>query len=277
MDNSTTNPSLAQAKNLLPAHVQRRRAGSESVPYLRWTSVTDLLDAAFTPEGWSAQAWVDWPPPGSPFPPLMRITINAGSASRTAHARVISVAKRDGTILQPVSDVEQLKDGTRWTVGADPYEVAERAALCRAAAMFGIRVPNELLPNEDQADAPPRQQSRPAPAPDQPPYQDGEQTSQTPPRGAGAAGPLEGEPSTFTMNNIEWRRTKAGNGFTAEVHPADFGGAVRLLVQKSKDGKSYGASAFDDNGPMKDIGWHNAATSKEAIAALEHALGALPF
>ena len=271
--------SLAAAKNLLPSVVQERKAAEgRMVPFIGWTSIQDLLDVAFGADGWSATASVDWPPVNSPFPPLMAVTISAGNVDRTAHARVISVRKADGTLLQPVHDVESLKDGTRWTTGADPYEVAERAAFVRAAAMFGLRVPTDRLPAQEPAQArpaaQPAAQNRPAQAP---PQRDGEQQTQAPPRGEQPSGALEGEPTEFRINGVLWKRTKSGDGYLADVDAAQYGGATRLLLKRGKDGKGYGACCFDENGPMKQVGWHNGDTAKAAIAGLEAALGFVPF
>ena len=102
-----------------------------------------------------------------------------------------------------------------------------------------------------------------------PPQRDGEQQTQAPPRGEQPSGALEGEPTEFRINGVLWKRTKSGDGYLADVDAAQYGGATRLLLKRGKDGKGYGACCFDENGPMKQVGWHNGDTAKAAIAGLE--------
>ena len=169
---------------------------------------------------------------------------------------------------QPIIDVEQLPDGTRWSVGADPYEVAERAAFCRAATYFGIRVGYDRAEKEAGDDGgerrpPPQRNAQPRQARPQQAEQKGD-------------GPLSGQPDEFQADGLTWRKTRNGDGYSAEVTPAEFGGASRLLLKYGKDG--IGAAAFHkEGGLMNDVGWHNAPDAAQAIALLTAALTEPPF
>ena len=274
-DNHPEGKGLTVALGLVESHIRTRpgsknRDGSrQKIPYLSWTDTATLLDIAFGVGGWSVDSDIKWPPAGSAFPPLVQCTITAGGAAKTAHARVISVKKADGTLMQPIKDVEQLADGTRWTIGADPFEVAERAAFCRAATYFGIRVGYDRAEQaeEDSNDEPQQERRREQP-------QRRERPQRQAPRQAEQSG--NEKPDTFTADGLEWRKTKGGDGYTAKVDPDEYSGAVRLLVKEGNQG-DYGATAFDDDGLMSDIGWHNADNMQDAVALLLDALGVAPF
>lgn len=249
----TTESNLAVAREMAAGMTRTRSGGGrEQIPYLSWMDCTELMDVAYGIDGWDYGVEMEWPPGGSAFPPIVRARVTIGGLrSVEGLARVIPVTKRDGSLMQPVSDVEQLTDGTRWTTGADPYEVAERAAFVRACGMLGIRA----------ARAGDQPRSTPAPS--------GQTVADKYP--AAQQSPPTDLPQTVQMVGLEWRLTRDGTGYSAGVDPDTYAGAIRLLVKKSDRG-DYGATAFDKAGPMSDVGWHNAATARGAVDELIAAL-----